>query len=424
MTGSHGAVPEAAWWILVATLALILFGFGWVTQLFVRAARQRRAGDDAVSPAEYRWIILVPACNEEVTIGDSVQRLLALRVPHLLVLVIDDGSTDRTAQIVADLADPQLAVLRRMPPDARTGKSNALNAAWKYIHNGLLAGWDPHQVIVVVVDADGRLDPQTPAALEHYFADPEVGGVQAQVRIYNRRTPLTWFQELEFAIYGRLYQLGRSGWGIAGLGGNGQFNRLAALDAVADDDGPWRPFALTEDQDLGLRLVRHGWRIRHEWRVGVAQQGLNQLLPLWRQRTRWAQGNLQVMRQLPALLRTPVGLGPRIDMLWYLTMPIQQLIVALSTVVSILLVVFSGTSFLTAPLWALLLLFGLSFGSSLYGALARYDRLTVRHLPAALLLSVAYSAYTWLLLPSLLRACGRHLTRRGSWARTGREPAS
>jgi cellulose synthase/poly-beta-1,6-N-acetylglucosamine synthase-like glycosyltransferase len=287
-----------------------------------------------------------------------------------------------------------------------------------------LVGWDPQRVIVGVVDADGRLDPRTPSTIEGYFADTEVGGVQAQVRIYNRTTPLTRFQDLEFAIYGRLYQLGRSGWGIAGLGGNGQFNRLAALDSLAGADGPWRPFALTEDQDLGLRMIRHGWQVRQEWRVGVAQQGLNRIRPLWRQRTRWAQGNLQVIRQLPSLLRLPIGLGPRIDLLWYLTMPVQQLIVALSAAASVLLAVFAGVAYLVAPLWALLLVFGLSFGSSLYGSLARYERLAVRNIPAAVVLSVVYSAYTWLLLPSLLWAWGRHLTGHGSWARTRREPVS
>jgi len=424
VTGSQGAVPEILWWFLVFTLAMIVFGFGWVTQLYLRAARQRRTDLGAQGSAGYRWIFVVPACDEELTIADSVRRLLSLALPHHRVLVIDDGSTDRTGPILTDLADPRLAVLRRDPPAARTGKSNALNAAWRYIHSGLLAGWDPRQVIVVVVDADGRLDAEAPAVIGPYFADPAVGGVQAQVRIYNRSTALTRLQDLEFAIYGRLYQLGRSGWGTAGLGGNGQFNRLAALDAIADDDGPWRPFALTEDQDLALRMIRHGWRIGQEWRVGVAQQGLNRIRPLWRQRTRWAQGNLQVMRQLPGLLRAPIGLRPRIDLLWYLTMPVQQLVVALSAAASVLLAVFAGVGYLTAPLWALLLVFGLSFGSSLYGSLARYDRLALRHLPAAVALSVVYSLYTWLLLPSLLRAWGRHLTGRGSWARTRRERVS
>ena len=78
------------------------------------------------------------------------------------------------------------------------------------------------------------------------------------------------------------------------MGGNGQFNRLAALDAVADEEGPWRD-KLTEDQDLGLRLLAAGWEGRQDLRATVDQQGLSKLRPLFRQRTRWSQGNLQAI---------------------------------------------------------------------------------------------------------------------------------
>ena len=76
------------------------------------------------------------------------------------------------------------------------------------------------------------------------------------------------------------------------MGGNGQFNRLSALDAIATGPGPWRN-RLTEDQDLGLRLLTAGWRSHQEVRAVVEQQGVPRLRPLLRQRTRWSQGNLQ-----------------------------------------------------------------------------------------------------------------------------------
>ena len=63
--------------------------------------------------------------------------------------------------------------------------------------------------------------------------------------------------------------------GTAGMGGNGRGDGLSALDAVADAGGPWRD-RLTEDQDLGLRLIAAGWkgRARQELRAVVEQQGL------------------------------------------------------------------------------------------------------------------------------------------------------
>ena len=88
-----------------------------------------------------------------------------------------------------------------------------------------------------MVDADGRLDPACPPFVAAHFADERVGGLQVLVRIYNRSRLLTWFQDVEFSIYGLLYQAGRTGYGAAGMGGNGQFNRLSALD----DDRRRRP---------------------------------------------------------------------------------------------------------------------------------------------------------------------------------------
>lgn len=142
---------------------------------------------------------------------------------------------------------------------------------------------------MVIVDADGRLDPSAPAYVAAHFENPSVGGVQGLVWIYNRGGPLTWLQDLEFSVYGHLFQAGRDDWGTAGMGGNGQFNRLSALEQVDDGRGPWR-HRLTEDQDLGLRLIAAGWNGRQELRATVDQQGLPRIRSLLRQRTRWSQG--------------------------------------------------------------------------------------------------------------------------------------
>ena len=143
---------------------------------------------------------------------------------------------------------------------------------------------------------------------------------------------LTWFQDIEFSIYGRLFQAGRNGWGTPGMGGNGQYNRMSALASidtsleaetpgartsvqprtqmtVPPSLGPWRD-RLTEDQDLGLRLMIAGWHMRHENRANVDQQGLSSLRPLVRQRTRWSQGNLQAIGLIPAIVRSRIPACP------------------------------------------------------------------------------------------------------------------
>ena len=260
--------------------ALIVAVLAWTVVIFVSSRKSIRSAPepDSAGADGFLWVFLVPALNEEVTIVDSVDRLLAVEATNKAILVINDGSTDRTAEVLAGLDSPELEVLNRVPPDARKGKAAALNAAWRHLDtvlsSGRWAGWPRERVVIVVIDADGRLDPRAPEHVAGHFADPRVGGLQVLVRIYNRNRPLTWCQDVEFSVYGLLFQAGRTSWGTAGMGGNGQFNRLSALDSIADEDagGPWRN-RLTEDQDLGLRLIEAGWRCGSESRTSVNQQG-------------------------------------------------------------------------------------------------------------------------------------------------------
>ena len=84
-------------------------------------------------------MFMVPALNEEVTIADSVARLRAVRATEKVVIVVDDGSDDATPDLLAAMDDPFLEVLRRDPPEARQGKAAALNNAWHYVHDTVLA---------------------------------------------------------------------------------------------------------------------------------------------------------------------------------------------------------------------------------------------------------------------------------------------
>ena len=125
---------------------------------------------------------LVPCLNEEVVIGATVSRLLS--EPGCTVVVIDDGSTDRTAQRARESAaecgaQSRLIVLTRSGADSRCGKGAALNAAFPIITCDVAAkGLDPNDVIVAVMDADGRLSHGAVRAALKPFDDPRVGGVQ------------------------------------------------------------------------------------------------------------------------------------------------------------------------------------------------------------------------------------------------------
>jgi 1,2-diacylglycerol 3-beta-glucosyltransferase len=408
--------------LFIAAFVVIVVMLAWTTLLFVRAERARiRPPPVPEDGADgFAWVFLVPALNEELTIRDSVARLRAVPVGRRHIVVIDDGSDDGTPEALASLAGPDVQALRRDPPEARKGKAAALNYAYRRL-DGVIGATPRDKVVVVVVDADGRLAPDAPHYAAAHFADERVGGVQSLVRIYNRDRVLTWFQDVEFAVYGFLYQAGRTRWGTAGMGGNGQFNRLSALDEVADHEGPWRD-RLTEDQDLGLRLIGAGWHGRQELRAVVEQQGLPGLRRLFRQRTRWSQGNLQAMGLLRVVFEAPVSLVARLDQFTYLLMPFWQAVVGASLVGSLILWATGEVDFWDGgPLWQLAFFYVLGVGGVILGCVARGGPRGLRGILAGLLVAQAYAFYTWLLWPVLVRSTLRQLTDRRGWAKTERE---
>jgi cellulose synthase/poly-beta-1,6-N-acetylglucosamine synthase-like glycosyltransferase len=413
--------------LFFAALAVIVFMLAWTTLLFARAARWYRrvgpteGGDDGAS--SFLWVFLVPALNEEEVIADSVERLLAVEAEHRRIVVIDDGSDDATASILAAIDDPDLAVITRSGTASRQGKAAALNHAWAALDGAVeRSGFPRERVIVCVVDADGRLDPASPTIVARHFEGEKVGGLQCLVRIYNRGRLLTWMQDVEFAVYGRLYNAGRSGWGTAGMGGNGQFNRLSALDSVADAAGPWRD-RLTEDQDLGLRLIAAGWQGRQELSAQVDQQGLPGLRRLYRQRTRWSQGNLQAMSLLRPAATAP-GLGPvaRIDLVAYLLMPVLQTVVGVSLLAALYLAISGQVAFwATSDLWQIAFFYLLGFGGVIMGCMARGLERGLPGVLAGILVAQVYAFYSWILWPVMARAALRQLVSRDQWAKTERE---
>jgi cellulose synthase/poly-beta-1,6-N-acetylglucosamine synthase-like glycosyltransferase len=417
--------------LLTIAFVLIVVVGAWTTVLFVLS---RRALHDAPAPDpdsadSFMWAFIVPALDEALTIGDSVRRVLEVDARNKIVVVVDDGSTDDTADVLATIDSPDVEVVRRTLPDARRGKAAALNAAYRrldgLLSSGRFAAWPRERVIACVVDADGRLDPRAPLVVAPHFTDDRVGGLQLLVRIYNRSRFLTWLQDVEFSVYGLLYQAGRTPFGAAGMGGNGQFNRLSALDAVVDAEtgGPWRD-RLTEDQDLGLRLLEAGWWGVAEARASVDQQGLPQLRRLLRQRTRWAQGNLQAMAHLGAMARLERPWFVRLDLLGYLLMPAFQTAVGVAFVASILFWIFGTATFVGTGgwWWWFAFLFVLGFGGTVLGCVARGAQTGLGGVLRSLLIVPVYAAYTWLLWPALTRAATRHLLRRTEWAKSAREP--
>ena len=145
-------------------------------------------------------------------------------------------------------------VIRRDLPDARVGKAAALNHAYRVLV-ALLGPGGP-----LPRDRRDRRRRRPPASRRTRATPPRTSPIRPSaassrcVRIYNRGRVLTWMQDVEFGVYGCLFQPAATAGARRAWAATASSTGSSALDAVADEPGPWRD-RLTEDQDLGLRLL-------------------------------------------------------------------------------------------------------------------------------------------------------------------------
>ena len=243
---------------------------------------------------------------------------------------MNDGSRDRTSELArAFESTGRVSCVDRPREVAGRGKGAVLNHAYEVVNrlvdecDPLFAeghpefGAEPGDIVIGVMDADGRLDRARPHETGRLFGNSRVGGVQIGVTITNAGAGLLpRCQDIEFVGFSHLAQAARDRIGSVGLGGNGQFTRLSALRSLRRP--PWTD-CLTEDLDLGLSLTRLGWRIRFCSTAWVAQEGVLTIRAWLRQRTRWAQGHYQCWSHFPVLLTTRrAPLIARLDLCIYL----------------------------------------------------------------------------------------------------------
>jgi 1,2-diacylglycerol 3-beta-glucosyltransferase len=227
--------------------------------------------------------LLVAAKNEEAVIEKLVAALCNLDYPtsRYEVWVIDDNSSDRTPQILQNLAKsyPSLRVLQR-GIGATGGKSGALNQVWP----------ESQGDIIGVFDADARVPQDLLRRMVPLFDREDVGAVQVRKAILNRAKNLwTRGQQAEMALDTFFQQQRIAIGGIGELRGNGQFVRRRALEQC----GGWNEETITDDLDLTMRLHFSGWSIQCLLQPPVGEEGVERPLALWHQRNRWAEGGYQ-----------------------------------------------------------------------------------------------------------------------------------
>ncbi|MDR6689907.1 cellulose synthase/poly-beta-1,6-N-acetylglucosamine synthase-like glycosyltransferase [Microbacterium sp. 1154] len=426
---------------------LVMF-LTYTTLIIVPFVRRRRAPEG--DPRAFEWHAFIPCRDEATVIAETLKRTRELS-PDMHVWIIDDASVDGTGDIVSAVAatDPLVhAVIRRLP-DARTGKGAALNAAYRGLREWRAAredGVGDDRTIVIVLDADGSISPNAlrQAVGPEAFGSPTVGAVQVAVRMSNRDDPaplarrgrlaqrwaryLIRMQDIEFRTTIAAMQVLRMRTVSVGLGGNGQFTRLSALqDAAIGQGTPWGD-ALLEDYEVGLRIMLAGYRTVYAHDAFVSQEALPSARRLLTQRTRWCQGGLQCARYLPRIYssRAFTNAGA-LEAAYFLAIPYIQLIgfvlwpaVGIAMLVSGALAPGGLLGWMVAsawivPLWVLTGI--LPFASWPLVYVLREER---QPLWRAAGWGLGYWLYMYQSYVCVLRAFGRTLVGRRGWTKTRR----
>ncbi|MEU7998354.1 glycosyltransferase [Micromonospora sp. NPDC049060] len=245
-----------------------------------RHARRRRARDWTWGPPVTDPVsVIVPAYNEKEGIAAAVRSLATGDHPGgIEVVVVDDGSTDGTADIAEGLSLPNVRVVRK--PNG--GKPSALNTGVALARHDL----------IVMVDGDTVLEPDAVRRLVQPFADPQVGAVAGNVKVGNRDSLIAKWQHIEYVIGfnldRRLYESMRCMSTVPGAIGGFRRQALVYAGGMTDD-------TLAEDTDITMALGRAGWKVVYEetaraWTEAPATMG-----QLWKQRYRWSYGTMQAM---------------------------------------------------------------------------------------------------------------------------------
>lgn len=432
--------------IQAISLVVAVTFLSYVTAIVIPYFKRKR--DEPGDATSFAWHMFVPCRDEAAVIGQTLNRLTQT-FPESHVWVVDDDSEDATAEIVDEFAaaNKRVHLVRRVRPNARTGKGDALNAAYRQLSEYLSADTDRARVIVCVVDADGQLDPNALMLMAGHrvFGDASVGAAQTSVIMRNRddecplptrgRSANGWarflvrMQDLEFRTTIAAMQMLRERTNSVGLGGNGQFTRLSVLDVIRESFGePWHG-ALLEDYELGIHVLLTGCRNRYVHDSWVSQEGLVSLRALLRQRTRWSQGNMQCVAYLKQIVTSRrFSDAGALEASYFLLLPFLQvagIIIWPTVLYTAMHSLFAGVhglgEALIAAWWflTLLILFGLG-PYVLWGPVYRYKCEPRFSWTRSLIWGLGYYFFIYYMYVSTTRGLLNIIRGRTGWAKTRR----
>jgi len=222
--------------------------------------------------------VLIPAHNEENVIVQTVTSVLLSDWKDLRIIVVDDGSIDKTGELLDTnfSHEPRVRIIHQM----NRGKAAALNVAMSQAESE----------IVVTIDADTEIESDAISKLVRHFSNPTVGAVAGNVKVGNRSRWLTRWQALEYITSQNMEKRA--------------FDLLNCITVVPGALGAWRKKAIeaaggitadtvAEDADLTIAIRRLGWRISYDEEAIAWTEAPDTASQLIRQRFRWTFGTLQ-----------------------------------------------------------------------------------------------------------------------------------
>lgn len=301
------------WLLMILNVILSIGGFIY----YMRVEKT----DGRIPLEEYPMVsVLVPAHNESLVIVRTVRALLNFTYPkdRYEIIVINDNSTDDTAEkleeVQREFPDRKLIVISTGPEVGGKGKSNALNIGYSVSKGEVIA----------VYDADNTPEPDALTILvENLMADDKLGAVIGKFRTRNiNASILSRFVNIETLTYQCMNQAGRYFFfKLCTIPGTNYVIRRSIIEEI----GGWDTQALSEDTEISFRLYRMGYYIK-QMPLAVTWEQEPHLLGVWfRQRTRWAKGNLYVLvKNFRYIFDRKAG-PMRLDVLYYLIVYILML---------------------------------------------------------------------------------------------------
>ena len=251
--------------------------------LFAIIDRFRKRKNFATPDYQPRVAVLIPAYNEEKVIARTIRSVMLSNYKNLRIVVIDDGSTDKTYEVALNAYPDQIASGRlTVLTKPNGGKADALNYALEHIDEEMYVG----------IDADGVIAHDAVTNLVPHFANPEIGAVAGNAKVGNRVNLWTRWQALEYITSQNFERRALDLFDVVMVvpGAIGAW-RTAPVRA----GGGYHTNTVAEDADLTMSLLEQGYSVIYEDQALAFTEAPVNADGLKRQRFRWSFGILQAL---------------------------------------------------------------------------------------------------------------------------------